>query len=423
MFFRTYDSFLTFYFGNEYLIQLFLSGLFVLPWRRARSFFPLRLLAFAAVYFGIGVFFPIPLPWYYLVMFCIFTGGAALCLRLNFSECVFFGCNSYCIQFIASNLSYAAFMPVGVEAGVIWYFVFAALIFSTAYLAAYLLYFRRLGEDTVEINSILVLGTVVFFLIVSVFMSYYIALEFESNLTGTVWLKLFSALFGGVILMVNIMNNRNTELNKDKQILQLLLQKDKEEYERARHNEEVLNIRYHDLKKAQRLGIVSEEEEKLIHCYFTGNKALDIVLGAEARVCADKGIRFICTADGELLNRIGMRAYHVYSLMSNLIDNAVENLVKVSDESKREIRLSVQRRGGVALINISNYTEDSPAFKDNLPQTTKKNKQNHGFGTKSIKHVAEMYGGTARFSLDGQIFTVVVMIPLPETEEADRESV
>lgn len=419
-FFRTYDNFLGFYFGNEFLLQLFFVGLFLLPWQKRRRFFLLRALSASAIYFAYGICIATPLPWHYLAVFVLYFSGVFFCFDCKCADALFYAGNIYCIQFIISGVSYGFvyfLLYFGVDFS--WYFLPATLFSVFISVCAWYYYGRRIcREEHVQINSYLVFGAVIFFLIVSVIFTHYIPLAIPYDELGAqTYVKLFGAVFGAAILTVNLMNNKNTELAKDKQILQLLLQKDKEEYERARLNEEQLNIKYHDMKKTARLGVIGTEgleEVDSVHLYYTGNRPLDIVLAAESRVCGTNRIHFICTADGELLNAIHMHASHIYSLLSNLLDNAIESLVEVEDISRREIRAVIQRHGSMCLIRVSNYTKKPPIIKGDLPQTTKRDKENHGFGSKSIRHIAEIYGGTAHFSVEDNIFTALVMLPIPE---------
>ena len=46
-----------------------------------------------------------------------------------------------------------------------------------------------------------------------------------------------------------------------------------------------------------------------------------------------------------------------------------------------------------------------------MPVTTKPDKENHGFGLKSIKSIAEEYGGMIRIGTEDHQFTLVVAIP------------
>ncbi len=422
--FRFYSDPMGFYFGNEYVLQLFLTGLFILPWKRRRRLFPLRFLLSSLVYFAVGIFIAIPLPWHYLILFLIYLGVVFLSFETTPIECVFFGGNAYCVQFVISNLSYAVTYAVSyLYASFALYFVLAYIFLVGIGLLVHFGYFRKFdGESELKVNSVFVLAAQVGFLLVSVFFTYSITLAVDpSNIFIHMLIKFFGAVFGLSILLINVLNNRNSELTQEKQILQLLLRKDKEEYERAKFNEEQLNIKYHDIKKAIRLGVMTEEvarEAESSHLYYTGNRALDIVLAAESRVCAQRGIRFICTADGGLLNALGIKSYHVYSLLANILDNAIESLEE-ADPDKREIRLSIQRRGSMCIIHESNYVENAPSFRDALPQTTKSDKENHGYGSKSIRHIAQLYGGSVRFGAEGQIFQALVMLPVPEVAKAD----
>lgn len=46
--------------------------------------------------------------------------------------------------------------------------------------------------------------------------------------------------------------------------------------------------------------------------------------------------------------------------------------------------------------------------------TTKHDRQEHGYGMKSIRHIAEKYGGTITVDAKDQIFTLQILIPLEQ---------
>ena len=424
--FRVYTSFLQFYMQNEYIIQLFLTGLFALTWKRRRNLFGVRFAFASLAYFAFGIFIYAVLPWYYLYMFIFYWAVVWICFDLDFIESIFIVGMIYCVQFVISSVSYAfSYTAFILGADFITHVLISYLVLAVICVPLYFLYFRRLAKaEKLKINSVLVLTAVVLFLFVAVIFSHYIPneLPFEKPVVH-IFLKLFSAVFGVTVFMVHIMNNKNTELNADRQILQLLLQKDKEEYERARLNEEQINIKLHDLKKAARLGVLDskEVEDMSIYRYYTGNRALDTILAAEARSCEKNNIRFICTADGELFDQIGIRSYHIYSLMSNLLDNSIENVISIEDETKREIRVSISKRKGMALISVVNYIVNIPVIKDGLPLTTKKDRENHGFGSKSIRHIAELYGGFAAFMVEDNLFTAIVTFPIPGIDKQFKD--
>ena len=81
------------------------------------------------------------------------------------------------------------------------------------------------------------------------------------------------------------------------------------------------------------------------------------------------------------------------AVFGNALDNAIEYEVQIPDPAKRLIHVTVSSQRGFVLLRFENYCQDSLRFREGLPVTTKKDKSNHGYGLKSIRFVAEKYGG------------------------------
>ena len=62
-------------------------------------------------------------------------------------------------------------------------------------------------------------------------------------------------------------------------------------------------------------------------------------------------------------------------------------------------------------IQIQNYTGNKVSFVNGMPVTSKPDTLNHGFGTKSIKMIAEKYGGEVTFGQSGEIFKTNIILP------------
>ena len=65
------------------------------------------------------------------------------------------------------------------------------------------------------------------------------------------------------------------------------------------------------------------------------------------------------------------------------------------------------------IIECENYFSGKLVFDDGLPLTTKSDSQNHGFGTHSIRTLSEKYDGTFKLSVQDDIFTLSILIPIP----------
>ena len=58
---------------------------------------------------------------------------------------------------------------------------------------------------------------------------------------------------------------------------------------------------------------------------------------------------------------------------------------------------------------IENSYVTAPEIIDGLPQTTKADKANHGFGVKSIKMIVEKYNGEIDFAIENDRFSLMIL--------------
>lgn len=217
-------------------------------------------------------------------------------------------------------------------------------------------------------------------------------------------------------------------LQHDMEIVQKLWHDDMARYELSKENIDIINVKCHDLKhrlKEMRLsdGGVSKDEieeiENAIGIYDanikTGCEPLDVILTEKSLFCRKNGIKLSCMADGEKLGF--MREGELYTLFGNMLSNAIEAAQKVDDEQKRVISFTVRRVGDMLVICTENYYSGKIVFKNGLPQTTKGDSVNHGYGTKSMKMLVSKYGGDFAVSADGEIYRLKIILPLPADAE------
>ena len=119
-------------------------------------------------------------------------------------------------------------------------------------------------------------------------------------------------------------------------------------------------------------------------------------------------------ADGKQLNFIS--EVDLYSMLINAVDNAIEAVEKYDEAEKRFIRLKVATKNEFVSVRVENWLENAEGIKlkDGLPETSKQDKDNHGFGLKSIKLIAEKYNGSLAVSTEiKNLFSLNILIPLP----------
>lgn len=211
---------------------------------------------------------------------------------------------------------------------------------------------------------------------------------------------------------------KTLSLKEENDIIRMMWQADRKQYEISKRNIEQLNIKYHDLKYILRsMNTDGKSDNEVTRClqlydalYRTGCEPLDVVLTEKNMLANRYGITLSCMADGSLLS--GMEPLHVYSLFGNALENAVECLKDVDDPDKKLINFTLGGgKGSMITVRIENYTPVTPVFKDGLPVTSKQDGENHGFGTRSIRNIVQSYGGFLDMSVKDDIFVLTVIFP------------
>lgn len=427
---------LDFIFQRQIILGMLAAACLFVPWSQRRRWFFLRVvlgtaLLFAAIHFIPTDYMP---SWAQLLSY---TGFLILllwrCFDYSIIHAVFSATCAYAVQHITSKFSYMVAMPLIIRGTFDGWMVLVILLLTNVLVCVPIFWgFTRrfLRDEQFIFDSRKTVLTSGLFLFVAVYLSSVLEDNFdiwaETYLTSYWALNAFCILFAVAILSMEFSNCGMKRLENEKRVLEQLLESDKLRYEQAKRDMEKINIRYHDLK--QQYSRADDEERAKLEaemraldlCYYTDNKALDIVLTQKAALCENNEIQFVCSVDGRCLS--GMKHYHIYSLLGNAIDNAIECLTKVEDRTRRVIDLNISRYSGMAVIRIENYTPAQPVLQDGVLVTTKRDASGHGYGMKSIKNIAELYGGTADYFVEDQVFCLLVTFPYtaPQTEPSDE---
>lgn len=423
-------SVLDFILNFQFPLGLLGAACLFVPWNQRRSFFPVRILLGTLAAFIVLDRAPLELMWQTHLLL-----GAALilllvwgCFDCSIVHALFSATCAYTVQHITSKVTYMVVIPLGLFG---WPSVFLLLLCNLLVCVPIFLRFTRRFQrkDRLMFDNV---GTVVYyglFLLAAVFLSTVLEgnldMASDSYLQSYLALNAFCILFAVVILSIEFKNCSMKQLENEKKILEQLLESDKLQYEQAKKDMEKINIRYHDMK--QQYSRADDEERAKLETemsalnlrYYTDNRALDIVLTQKALVCEEARIQFVCSADGKCLS--GMKPYHIYSMLGNAIDNAIECLSKVDDREKKVIYLDIGRWGGMAVIRIENYTPALPVQQDGVYVTTKEDPSGHGYGLKSIKNIAELYSGTADCFVEDSVFCLLVTFPCAELKVRSSE--
>ena len=134
---------------------------------------------------------------------------------------------------------------------------------------------------------------------------------------------------------------------------------------------------------------------------------LDVILNRYKTECELKGIDF--NFDVRLNNLSFVSDFDLVAILDNLLDNAIEVAEITKDKS---IAFETDNRNSYTVIIISNSCEYPPATDNNRLITTKKDKNVHGFGLKSVSNTLKKYSGDIdrEFLQDKKQFITTVML-------------
>ncbi len=142
----------------------------------------------------------------------------------------------------------------------------------------------------------------------------------------------------------------------------------------------------------------------------TGNECLDTILTEKMLLCEKNGIRFTYIVDGEKLDFL--QPIDIYSIFGNALENAIESVSKLRPDEQRVISLNISARGKFLIVNLKNSYRGELTIENGLPVTSKADTQCHGFGLKSIRLLAQKYGGEMTFSTRENVFSLNILLPM-----------
>ena len=207
---------------------------------------------------------------------------------------------------------------------------------------------------------------------------------------------------------------KKSAMEKEMSELNLLYERQRQQYQVARQNVQIINRKCHELKvqiaDLRRLQPDEattqslDEAEQAARMYdanaATGNEVLDVVLTEKSLLCEAQRIRLNCVADGTCLAAI--EPGDLYALFSNLLDQAIDAAAQQQND-RRMIDLLVCRRQGFAVINVI-----GPA----LSGSQSDHGRRHSYELKVARRVVQKYSGTMATEPRGELFAVKIVMPL-----------
>lgn len=226
------------------------------------------------------------------------------------------------------------------------------------------------------------------------------------------------------ILFIFLYFKQYEEKREAEQINQLMEMKrvqSEKEIEAMRRSEKAISILRHDMRhflSGISVMITNGEYDKAQECIKDIISAADST--ASKRYCKNETVNIILSS---LENRIESNKINfeyavnihenlpfsdvdITAILSNGLENAINAVVSLP-EDKRFIRLDMRENGGKLLISIKNTYLTAPKIVDGLPKSMR---EGHGFGSQSIRYVAEKLKGNCQFNVSDDYFILQVIL-------------
>ena len=256
-----------------------------------------------------------------------------------------------------------------------------------------------------------------------VFIMVNINFDFEKSLQSLIIVVSIMLMSSLVLLFIT----HERQAVKNAELLELRSEQQKQEIDTQylqiiEQNNKNSSILIHDIKNhLQHIKSLNDSEE--IHSYIESisdevqsygyigmskNKTLDLLISKYLNLCQGKGIKIEFDVKTANLNNIAPT--DISTIINNLLDNAVESAEK---SGKKTVSVSIFKKQGFEILKVQNSCDNKPQAKNGNLLTTKKEKQLHGYGTRSVIKTINKYDGMFdwEYSETERIFTVTVAVP------------
>lgn len=357
----------------------------------------------------------------------------ALCADTGCKDAIYYGAYAFIMAETAASLEWQLYL-FGRRKFVAHAALYEYSVLILSFGAIFLLYWRlckmvleneqRLDVETKDLLAVVMLTGSVFFISNLGFITG--DTPFSGLYAREIFnIRTFADIAGLAALFACHIQWRDQKVRRELESIRAILHNQYVQYQQSSQTLELINYKYHDLKhyiialraeqKDERKNSCLDRMEEEIRQYETqnktGNEVLDTLLGAKGIECQKEEIELTCVADGSLLEF--MDVMDICSIFGNALDNAIECEKKLAEPEKRMIHLHVSSKRNFLIIKIENYYEGKIQFEQELPVTTKEEKEFHGYGLKSLKYTVHRYKGEVDISTEHNWFRLRILIPLP----------
>ena len=151
------------------------------------------------------------------------------------------------------------------------------------------------------------------------------------------------------------------------------------------------------------LDMLDESSKNIVN---TGHPITDAILQSKLHDANSKGIKLNIST--KLTEKIVVDELELGIVLGNALDNAIEAAVRVKNIHEKVVAFDMITTAERIIITIENPVDGN--VNTNKLVTSKRDKDNHGYGVGSIKTIARKYDGVAEFAYSNGVFTTNINI-------------
>lgn len=151
------------------------------------------------------------------------------------------------------------------------------------------------------------------------------------------------------------------------------------------------------------LDMLDDSNKKIVN---TGHPITDAILQSKLHDANTKGIKLSIST--KLTEKIIVDELELGIVLGNALDNAIEAAARVKNIHEKVVAFDMITTAERIIITIENPVDGN--VNTNKLVTSKRDKENHGYGVGSIKTIARKYDGVAEFAYSNGMFTTNINI-------------
>ena len=168
------------------------------------------------------------------------------------------------------------------------------------------------------------------------------------------------------------------------------------------------------LPQEQREDYIKDLTERVIKIHtlhYCGDATINAVLSVKESIINRNEMQWEIQMD--IAKELPFEKVDICALFANAIDNAVEACVKQTKDRRKSV-LKCKAQKGLFCMSVTNPVPpfDEESLQKESFATTKPDKENHGFGLKTMQEIVERYHGELELKTKDGIFELFLYMPL-----------